>query len=504
VTWRAGREAAEHTLYMSTDANAVAEGLAPSVTSSTNTVDLGSLSLELGQTYYWRVDEVNQAEAVSVWAGPVWAFSTVAALTVDDFEGYNNISPDRPFQTWLDGFGYSADEFFPVEYPGNGTGAGIGHDIWSLSSPHYDGDIMETTNTIAGSGQSMPFYYTNTGGVASQTERTFAAPQDWTVGGVQTLSIAFSGQAGNTGTLYAKINDTKITYGGDPENLTVGVWQAWNIDLSVLNVQSVTTLQIGVDGSGASGMILIDDIRLHAQPGQVIIPVEPDTASLVAYYSFDGNAQDASGNNRHGTAVGAPLFVSGAAGQAMEFDGVDDYVNVDGYKGINADHSDPNNPFQQPFTISNWVKTTSETGDTEMVTWGLQGAGTRLTWRIHEGRLRTEHNAGNLRGNTYVNDGEWHHIALVVTEGANLRPETTHLYVDGFEDTYFSGGDTAFNLTADSDVRIGMSGPHEAAAAANVRYFLGALDEVRIYDRALSAAEIAGLAGKTNPIHLPF
>ncbi|MCP4454339.1 MAG: discoidin domain-containing protein, partial [Planctomycetes bacterium] len=167
VTWRAGREAVKHTLYLGMDMNAVAEGLAPSVTSMTNTVDLGSLALELGKTYYWRVDEVNQAEAVAAWAGPVWAFSTVDALTVDDFEGYNNLSPDRPFQTWLDGFGYSSDEFFPTEYPGNGTGAGTGHDIWSLSSPQYDGDIMETTRTIAGSGQSMPFYYTNTGGVVS-------------------------------------------------------------------------------------------------------------------------------------------------------------------------------------------------------------------------------------------------------------------------------------------------------------------------------------------------
>ncbi len=504
LSWRAGREAAQSTVYLGTDANDVENGAAPSSTSNTNSINLSAFDITLGETYYWRVDEVNEAEAESVWAGPVWSFSTVAALVVEDFESYGNDSPDRPFQAWLDGFGYSADEFFPAGYGGNGTGAGIGHDIWSVASPYYNGNIMETTKTIAGSGQSMPFYYSNTGGVASQTERTFAVPQDWTVGGAKTLSIAFSGQAGNMGSLYVKINNTKLVYGGDPENLTLGVWQAWNIDLSSMNVQNVTKLQIGVEGNGAAGIFYIDDIRLYAQPGQVIIPVVPDTASLVAYYSFDGNAQDASGNNRHGTTVGGPLFVPGAVGQALEFDGVDDYVNIDGYKGINADHSDPNNPAQQPFTISNWVKTTSETGDTEMVTWGLQGTGTRLTWRIHEGRLRTEHNAGNLRGNTYVNDGEWHHIALVITKGATLRPDTTHLYVDGFEDTYFSGGDTAFNLTADSDVRIGMSGPHEAAAAANVRYFLGALDEVRIYDRALSAAEIAGLAGKINPIHLPF
>jgi hypothetical protein len=267
TAWRAGREAAQHTVYVSTDMNAVADGTAPSVTSSTNSLDLTSLDLELGQTYAWRVDEVNEAEVPSVWAGPVWSFSTLDALIVDDFESYNNKSPNRPFQTWLDGFGYSADEFFPVEYGGNGTGAGIGHDIWSLSSPHYNGDIMETVNTLPGSDQSMPFYYTNTGGVASETERNFSAPQDWTAGGVKTLVIPFRGTAGNTGSLYVKINGTKVEYQGDAISLGRPAWSLWPIDLAATgaSLSSVTKMVIGMDGSGASGMVLIDDIMLHPE-----------------------------------------------------------------------------------------------------------------------------------------------------------------------------------------------------------------------------------------------
>ena len=499
VTWRAGREADQHTIYMSTDMNAVAEGLAPSVDSSTNSVDLGSLSLELGQTYYWRVDEVNQAEAVSVWPGPVWSFSTVESLTVDDFEGYNNFSPDRPFQTWLDGFGYSADEFFPNGYGGNGTGAGIGHDIWSLTSPHYDGDIMETSDAIAGSGQSMPFYYTNTGGVASRTDRTLAVPQDWTIGGIKTLSLAFKGQTGSTGTMFIMINDAKVTYQLDDGNISRGAWQAWNIDLSAVstNLSSITKLTLGVEGAGASGMILFDDIRLYAKAGELITPEDPGTDGLAGAWSFDEGSgttvSDSSGNGRNGTIVDA-TWETGQQGSALLFNGTSAYVNIDGYQGINAVDS-----VQQAFTISNWVKTTSDAGDTEMVTWGASsGTATRLTWRVHEGRVRTEHNAGNLRGNTYINDGEWHHVALVVTEGANLRPENTKLYVNGSEDSTFSGDDDTYQLVAEHDVRIGMSGPQ------NGRYFPGSLDEVRIYDRALSAAEILWLAGRTAPIDKPF
>ena len=58
-------------------------------------------------------------------------------------------------------------------------------------------------------------------------------------------------------------------------------------------------------------------------------------------------------------------------------------------------------------------------------------------------------------------------------EGATLRPEMTQLYVDGREDTYFSGADVAYIIAAGSDVTVGRSGPQEG------RYFFGSLDEGR-------------------------
>ena len=275
ISWRAGREAAQHVVTIGTDVNAVINGSAPSVTTTTNSLSLSDIEAQLGHTYYWRVDEVNEAETLSVWTGPVWRLSTAATLVVDDFEGYNNSSPNRPFQTWLDGFGYSADEFFPNAYNGNGTGAGIGHDIWSLSSPYFDDSIMETAKTMAGSGQSMPFYYSNTGGVASQTDRTFSTPQDWTVGGAKILSLGILGQADNTGTLYIKINNTKRTFDGD---IALPIWQPWQVDLASLgiNLSSVTTMSFGVDGATASGMVLIDEIRVYQEA-----PEPAETVSLL-------------------------------------------------------------------------------------------------------------------------------------------------------------------------------------------------------------------------------
>ena len=112
--------------------------------------------------------------------------------------------------------------------------------------------------------------------------------------------------------------------------------------------------------------------------------------------------------------------------------------------------------------------------------------------------MRTEHGSGNLRGNTYVDDGEWHHGALTVQEGANLRPDVTKLYVDGVEDSTFSGSNNPYEVTADVDVRFGMSGPQDG------RYFSGALDEIRLYDRPLSDGEVRYLSGRTSTVDKPF
>ena len=482
ATWRAGREAAQSTIYVSTDQNEVAEGLAPSITSNTNSADLSSLDLALSTTYYLRVDEVNEAEAISVWPSPVWSFATADAIVVDDFESYGNVSPDRPFQVWLDGFGYSADEFFPSAYGGNGTGAGIGHDIWSLASPYYNGDLMETSNTLPGSGKAMPFYYSNSGGTASETQRKFAVPQDWTVGGATILSIPFSGAAGNTGTLYAKINGTKVTYPRDAANLALGGWMAFNIDLSGMNVQSVTELAIGVDGSNASGVLLIDDITLHAEAGEIITPTDPGTDGLVASYSFEGNANDVSGNGNNGTVNGGAQFVTGRIGSALDCDGIDDYVSTDkvaSQLGIGGN---------SPRTISSWVFTRSFNNG------GIYDVGARVA--TQDFCLRTMAAENTWRIQYWGGDSDF------TLDTASKWVHFTHVH-DGVNTKIYANGvllvDWAKTIdTPDTNpFQIGCYGWQND-------YFDGMIDEVRVYNRALSEGEALSLAGGTAPIDKPF
>ncbi len=71
-------------------------------------------------------------------------------------------------------------------------------------------------------------------------------------------------QAGNSGQLDVKINDTKLLYNGDVADIAQAQWQQWHIDLaSVAGLENVTALTIGIEGANATGMLYIDDIRLY-------------------------------------------------------------------------------------------------------------------------------------------------------------------------------------------------------------------------------------------------
>jgi len=247
LSFRAGREAAQHDVYLSTDEQAVINGTAPATT--VTEAGHGPLLLDLGETYYWKVNEVNEAETPTTSEGDLWNFSTREFLVVDDFESYNDLDPTDPasnriFNVWIDGY----------EQPTNGALVG------------YDVPPFAEQSIVYGGKQAMPFFYANTGGAAySEAERTFAVPQNWTEAGAATFVLYFHGAEGNTGQLYLKVNGTKVVYGGDAGDIVKPEWKQWNINLASLGVdlQNITKLAIGIDGNGASGTLYVDDIRLY-------------------------------------------------------------------------------------------------------------------------------------------------------------------------------------------------------------------------------------------------
>ncbi|MBN1510110.1 MAG: hypothetical protein JW955_24905, partial [Sedimentisphaerales bacterium] len=152
MKWTAGTRATTHQVYFSEDKDAVANGEPGSAAyrgqQAVDSTTFNPGNLEFGKTYYWRVDEVNPAEADSPWKGAVWTFTTANFIVVDGFEDYVDDVEGRIFQTWIDGWGYS--EPAPGN-PGNGTGSAVGY-----------GSAPFAERTIVKSGvQSMPFAYNN-------------------------------------------------------------------------------------------------------------------------------------------------------------------------------------------------------------------------------------------------------------------------------------------------------------------------------------------------------
>ena len=172
--WIAGREAAKHDVYFSSDEQAVIDGTVP-VATVTETSH-GPLALDLGTTYYWRVDEVNDAETHATWQGDIWSFKTHEYFVVDDFEDYNDYPPDEIFSTWIDGYGTTT----------NGSTAGYPEPDF-LAGEHY----VETT-IVHGGSQSMPLFYDNNFKYSEAT-MTLSSQRDWTVRGVGELSLWFRG-----------------------------------------------------------------------------------------------------------------------------------------------------------------------------------------------------------------------------------------------------------------------------------------------------------------------
>jgi hypothetical protein len=467
IQWRAGRDVDHHVIYASTDDTTVMDGSAPSVTSSTNSLNLTSLDLQLGKTYYWRVDEVNEAEIPAAWAGPVWSLTIPSALIVDDFESYGNLSPNRPFQTWLDGYGYSADEFFPVKYEGNGTGAGVGHDIWSPSSPYFEGDIMEM-DRVAGGSQSLPFYYSNTAAAASHIDRLWTAPQDWSKYGIQTLLVSFYGDPNNTGnSVYLTINGKKVTYPNSAD-LKSADWHVWSVDLASLgtNLQAVTSMSIGIEGVG-TGMILLDDIALYRQ----------SPSEITAWYSLENNASDVSGNGHDGVAMGDPVYIQGYDGIGLLFDGT-------GSQYVDAGHYNPSDGTGQ-LSVSLWARWQGLTSFYQ----GLIGkrdtwATDNMMWQIEANRDSGQVGFAQTGGGVYPGQvlpiDEWAHV------GVSFNGSTARVYFDGVE-----VGSGAFTFGSDTQSTLQFG----ACQANGGNPFNGALDEVKLYNRALSAGEMRVEAG---------
>lgn len=199
-----------------------------------------------------------------------------------------------------------------------------------------------------------------------------------------------------------------------------------------------------------------------------------------AWLSFDGNALDATGNGFNGMLVGVPSFVPGKLGMAIELDGENDYVQMPSRVGHAAQ-----------FTFACWVLWHGGNNWQRIFDFGFDTSNNMfLTPKSGNNTLRFGINDGS--GQQQINapaltPGVWTHIALTISNNVGK------IFVNGA----LAGSNTSLTLSPiNINKKYNYLGKSRYTADP---LFKGRLDDVRIFNRALSEAEIVRLVSAPQP-----
>jgi hypothetical protein len=185
----------------------------------------------------------------------------------------------------------------------------------------------------------------------------------------------------------------------------------------------------------------------------------------------------------------------GKFGLGLQFDGIDDQVNLDGLTLPTG---------QTPRTFSFWVRTAFRSSPElqTLFSYGSNSTGARYVLRLDNTEnvdsdqpLRLEVNSGHIRGTRPLNDGAWHHVAVVNSDfnsSGQVNVNETKIFIDGVLDppSSFSG-----RVLATGSNNVPCIGGSNHSTGYN---FAGNIDDLRIFSRALSDAEVSTLSSSVS------
>ncbi|MHC4143214.1 MAG: LamG domain-containing protein, partial [Planctomycetota bacterium] len=389
------------------------------------------------------------------------------------------------YSTWIDGF----------DNP-SANGSTIGY--VEPFKPTMESEIVH------GGGQSAPLAYDNSAaGVSEVTANpaNLSIGADWTGANIRALTLYVHGSEDNVGgQLYVKVNDVKLAQVAD---LAEELWQEVNIDLASfgVNLQNVTSLTIGIEGAGSSGLVLIDDIRLYPSrcipekvPGDLTRDCVVDAADLAVIadnwlvrplsveYTFDSGLSDTSGNGRNGVGRNNPAVAAGILtlnganfidiplGSDNPFDGTRDFSIAMDFKAnapsillSSARDDEPGNHSMSLF-VHRW----------DEPFWGEV--------------IYDNFSVGASAAEDNPLDGEWH--TVVVTYDAD--DEWVTVYLDGIAGAGAELNPAIPDIATDT-VRIGGSLNSGYPYDEGVSDLVGDVDNVRIFNFALTPDDVLRL-----------
>ena len=273
--WTPGETADKHDVYFGTDEGAVNDANATDTTGIYRgrldvPIYLPPEPLVLGQSYYWRIDEV-EADGVTIYKGAIWSFTIIDYLSIDDFESYtdNDGAGETIWQTWIDGFGVAEN------------GAQVGY----LLPPYAERTIVHSGS------QSMPFFYNNVSpALYSEAVMTLSDQRDWTEQNVKALSLWFRGYPPPLGSFTEGPAGTytMTAEGADIAGASDQFHFAWKEASGAVEIVAKVESIQDTDASAKAGVMIRD--TLEADSAHATIAITPGAGVWFGYRNGSGQA----------------------------------------------------------------------------------------------------------------------------------------------------------------------------------------------------------------------
>ena len=481
LSWSAAPYATSHDVYIGTSSSEVNSSITPVATTGVATYNPGTLNYET--TYYWRIDEFDGAVTVK---GDIWSFTTMAgkASGPSPANGSGGIDPTTATLAWTAApYATSHDVYLGTSFadvnssttPVTTTNvASYNPGILNYATTYYwridefdgnitiKGDIWSFT-TMSGKATN-PSPASSAGGVDPNITLTWSAAPYAT-----SHDVYFGTSASDVNSSTTPVTTTSTaTY--NPGTLDYATTYYWRID--------------EFDGA----VTVKGDIWSFTTCTQAAGP------DLVGWWKLDETegttAFDSAGTN-HGTLNGNPVWTTGQITGALAFDGTDDYVDCGNNTSLDITGST---------SILAWVKFNSVSGYQTILAkrGGASDSISNYALRTNTNKLEFYYKSGSTwhiyaTSNANLSTGNWYHIAVTFTYGTG---SSIKCYRNGVPLTgsWTSGNGNAPAITNTNPLTIG--------ALTNDERINGIIDDVRIYNRALTATEVMAiyLAGKAfNP-----
>jgi len=275
---------------------------------------------------------------------------------------------------------------------------------------------------------------------------------------------------GNSGISSVTVNGV-VASGGTATGSGIANWSR----LVALNAGANTITVVAKDASSNPNSSMVSITVNYTAPA-------PSPGAPILAYSFNeasgSIANDSSGAGNDGILVNAPTRTAGVSGSALNFDGIDDYVNAGDIAALNG---------LAAVTVSAWVKGSVGTLSPDSVIVAKDSAFALVVGltSAHKAQFLVK-SGGSWYGFpssvTSVDDGTFHYLTGVY-DGTTVR-----IYVDGILEGSQDVGSLTLNTSLTNLEIASCAGGPECHPSGEM--WGGVIDEVRIYDRALSQAEI--------------